>query len=77
MLKHLPEFNFSEYQISKLKWSEEIKKQYKQNGHTFNEDIEAQLKEKFVSFMLEGNVLEKIKDSNIKILTNLANRLCE
>lgn len=77
MLKHLPEFNFAEYQISKLKWSEEIKKQYKQNGHTFNEDIEAQLKEKFVSFMLEGNVLEKIKDSNIKILTNLANRLCE
>lgn len=77
MLSHLLEFNLADYQSSKLKWSEEIKKQYQQNGHSFNEDIEATLKEAFVDFILEGNILEKIKDSNIRILTNLANRLCE
>lgn len=77
MLSHLSEFNLADYQSSKLKWSEEIKKQYQQNGHSFNEDIEAKLKEAFVDFILEGNILEKIKDSNIRILTNLANRLCE
>ena len=77
MLSHLLEFNLADYQSSKLKWSEEIKKQYQQNGHSFNEDIEATLKEGFVDFILEGNILEKIKDSNIRILTNLANRLCE
>lgn len=77
MLSHLLEFNLADYQSSKLKWSEEIKKQYQQNGHSFNEDIEAKLKEAFVDFILEGNILEKIKDSNIRILTNLANRLCE
>ncbi len=77
MLNHLLEFNLADYQASKLKWSEEIKKQYQQNGHSFNEDIEAKLKECFVDFILEGNILEKIKDSNIRILTNLANRLCE
>lgn len=77
MRSHLLEFNLADYQSSKLKWSEEIKKQYQQNGHSFNEDIEATLKEAFVDFILEGNILEKIKDSNIRILTNLANRLCE
>lgn len=77
MLSHLLEFNLADYQSSKLKWSEEIKKQYQQNGHSFNEDIEATLKVAFVDFILEGNILEKIKDSNIRILTNLANRLCE
>ena len=77
MLNHLPEFNIEEYQKSKLKWSDEIKKQYQQNGHSFNEEVEAKLKEDFVDFILEGNLIEKIKDSNIRIFTNLANRLCE
>lgn len=77
MLNHLPEFNIVEYQKSKLKWSDEIKKQYQQNGHSFNEEVEAKLKEDFVDFILEGNLIEKIKDSNIRIFTNLVNKLCE
>lgn len=77
MLSHLLEFNLADYQTSKLKWSEEIKKQFLQNGHTFNDDVEAKLKEDFVNFLIDGNILEKIKDINIRILTNLANRLCE
>ena len=77
MLNYLVEFNLADYQTSKLKWSEEIKKQFLQNGHTFNDDVEAKLKEDFVNFLIDGNILEKIKDINIRILTNLANRLCE
>jgi len=77
MLKHLTEFNIADYQKSKLKWSEELKKQYQINGHSFNEDIEMKLKEDFVNYLLEDNLLEKIKSSNLRILTSLANRLCE
>lgn len=77
MKEKLSEFSCSEYQTSKLKWSEEIKRQYLLNGHSFNEDVEAKLKEDFVDFIFEGDLMEMIKETNLRIFKSLANKLCE
>ena len=77
MIKYLPEFNLEEYEKSKIKWSEEIKRQYSQNGHLYNDDIEANLKENIVNYLIERELQTMIKSSSLEILKNLADRICQ
>lgn len=77
MKKEFKEFNLSDFQSSKLKWSEEIKRQYIEAGHPFDKEVETNLKNEFIKFLCNQDILKCIKDDKLNFLKLLSNSLAE